>query len=985
MLLHIPEKIKLAFTCCFFFLLPILSNAQDEFMTKLSEIYTNAADKKKALTLAKELYNQVEKKKEWQTVSNYLMLKNIFETQAVDTVLAKTCEEKAQKKMNEMVGLKPGPQEYGSDSMNIWYNTLYPGLFSTKDPDNARKALQFIDRYTSYKSFGTYSFIGYAFERNGDFQKAKENYVKALNYVGNEKEEYHSWMYYTNFLARSGEYLEAEEYIHRIERLSQEANPIFKDSYKAEAMNTRVVYYLSVGDYQSYAQASEKNMEYYSQLWHKNNNNPCDPYPAIRATNSAYAKEMMKDYSSAEQLWKTRDSLNYNWVNCYNKTYPNSHYYPLSMYPVYLIKRGKASKLPRPASFYIKETNEHYNSYSEYADISINYMKATQLGYLGSPDYGKQFDPILAEIKKTRNFRESTAPYINYAYFCMRDRQLEKAAGIYRELYSLNEGWINDIIFTFGEKTFATYYNAKLKEGYENYHSFVKIAAAAKSSLYPQLAGQAYNNLLFTKSISLKGTQRRKEAFLNANDPSISKMYEQWIEKKQQLIRQYLKADEPSGADTTAKTNTLLLTALQEEVTKLEDELTIKAKDFKKYLKIIPPDWKEVRGKLKEGEAAIEMIRFNWRDKIYYSDTALYAAYIITAASESPEVVYLPDAAADLDNRFYKVYKNNIKYKTSDNESYVHFWKPVQEKLQQLSGGKGIKKVFFSPDGIYHLVNIATLKNPSSNQYLLDELEIQYTTAGTDINTNTTKAIRTAALFGRPSYQFTGKLPLNEAGKAATRSYVRNFKDQQIPDLPGTEEEIAAIKKEMELSKIGVSYYLKDQATEDKLYKLHSPGILHIATHGYWSPAGDAATDGYRVFNAMANSGLLLSGVVNYYNTNPYPDTYDGILTAYEAQNLDLENTSLVILSACETSLGQMDAGEGVYGLQRAFRAAGAGSIMTSLWKVDDNATKDFMIVFYQQYLKTKNKSAAFIAAQKAIKEKYSYPFFWGAFVMMGN
>ena len=189
----------------------------------------------------------------------------------------------------------------------------------------------------------------------------------------------------------------------------------------------------------------------------------------------------------------------------------------------------------------------------------------------------------------------------------------------------------------------------------------------------------------------------------------------------------------------------------------------------------------------------------------------------------------------------------------------------------------------------------------------------------------------------------------------------------------------------MEQEKVNVKYYLKEQATEDKMYQLHSPGILHIATHGYWSGAGDNATDGYRVFNAMVNSGLLLAGVVNYYSSDKYPDTYDGILTAYEAQNLDLQNTSLVILSACETTLGYLDAGEGVYGLQRAFRAAGAGSIMTSLWKVDDNATKDFMIAFYQHYLKTKNKAAAFARAQKTIKEKYIHPYFWGAFVMAGE
>jgi CHAT domain-containing protein len=83
--------------------------------------------------------------------------------------------------------------------------------------------------------------------------------------------------------------------------------------------------------------------------------------------------------------------------------------------------------------------------------------------------------------------------------------------------------------------------------------------------------------------------------------------------------------------------------------------------------------------------------------------------------------------------------------------------------------------------------------------------------------------------------------------------------------------------------------------------------------------------------------------------------------------------------------LGYLDAGEGVYGLQRAFRAAGAGSIITSLWKVDDIATKDFMIVFYQHYLKTKNKGEAFATAQKTIRDKYKHPYFWGAFVMTGE
>ena len=561
----------------------------------------------------------------------------------------------------------------------------------------------------------------------------------------------------------------------------------------------------------------------------------------------------------------------------------------------------------------------------------------------------------------------------------MRDHQPQEAIRTYSELFRLNIDWINDIIFSFGEKAFVTYYNSKLKEGYENFHSFVKIAKEKEPVLFPQLAAQDYNNLLFTKSISLQGTKKRKEAFLRINDATINKLYDQWIDKKQQLIRQYLRSEDPGGPDTANLTNQAQLKKLQEEVNHLENELTTKATGFKKYLRIPPPDWRSVRDKLKEGEAAIEMIRFQWKDQVYYSDTNYYAAYIIRKNSLYPEVVYLPDAATDLDNKYYKLYRNNIKLKLDDKESYDHFWRPISEQL------KGIRKIYFSPDGIYHLINISTLKNPQTGQFLLDETEIHYTTSGTDIsNSSTGETIRTAVLIGRPSFK-TGPVTAVPLADATTRSLVRGFRDDHIADLPGTEEEILAIKKEMDKDRIPVNYYLREQATEDKIYTLHSPGILHIATHGYWSPAGENATEGYRVFNAMANSGLLLAGVINYYSSDKYPDTYDGILTAYEAQNLDLENTSLVILSACETSLGYMDAGEGVYGLQRAFRTAGAGSIMTSLWKVDDNATKDFMIEFYQQLLKTKNKETAFFLAQKSVKEKYIHPYFWGAFVLMGE
>lgn len=953
------------------------AQTQDDFNNKLSDVYASAADKKKALVIAKELYNIVEKKKDLQTYANYYLLKTIFEVQAPDEALAKTCGEKATNILNGSVGLNT-PADTTASPFNQWYYSIYPGLFKNSDPQIARKALAFIKKYPEFQTFESYYYIAFSFERRGDFNAARENYEKALSIDTVPGDNYRTYLFYTNFLSKSGDYLKAEEYIRKIEQLSLTGNEMFRDSYKSELLGAKVVYYLNIGDYKSYIEASEQNNAHSSALWHKNNTNPCDPYPGIRFTTAAHGKEMLKDYDAAERLWKSRDSVNYIWVNCHNKTYPNNQYFPISMYAVYLIKRGKASKLPKPVSFYINETETHYNSYSQFADISVNFMRATQLGFLGSNRYPELFQPLISQVKNNRNFRESTTPLANYAYFSMRDRKTGEARKTYADLFTVNIDWMNDIIFSFGERAFATYYNSKLKEGYDNFHSFVKLAKEKDPAFFAELSQQAYNNLLFTKSISLKGTQRRKEAFLNANDSTIDRLYEQWIDKKQQLLRQYLKADNPTGPDTANRATQEYLKQLQNEVSSMENELTLKAKDFKKYLKLPAPDWKQVRDQLKEGEAAIEIIRFQWRDQLYYSDTVYYAAYIITKNSEHPDVLYLPAGAADLDNKYYKAYRNYVRLKMEDKESYKHYWKPIAEKLP------GIRKLYFSPDGIYHLINISTLKNPQTNQYLVDELEIQYTVTGSDINKDhPATENKTAVLIGRPSYR-VNEAP-GSAPKATTRSYVLNFTDKTIADLPGTEEEVLAIKKELEKNKYKVTSLLKDQATEDKLYQLHSPGILHIATHGYWSPAGESATEGYRVFNAMANSGLLLSGVINYYSSGTFPDTYDGVLTAYEAQNLDLENTSLVILSACETSLGAMDAGEGIYGLQRAFRAAGAKTVITSLWKVDDAATRDFMSAFHEHHAKSNDRLAAFMAAQKAMKEKYRDPFYWGAFVMVGE
>jgi CHAT domain-containing protein len=307
-----------------------------------------------------------------------------------------------------------------------------------------------------------------------------------------------------------------------------------------------------------------------------------------------------------------------------------------------------------------------------------------------------------------------------------------------------------------------------------------------------------------------------------------------------------------------------------------------------------------------------------------------------------------------------------MQNRINDEQSYNYFWAPIETEV------KGKKKIFISPDGVYNQVNLYTLKKTGAD-FLISQYDCILIGNAKDlltVNTISATAGKKAALIGDPDYG----------------------SDQKLPPLPATKTEVDGINKMLKSSGYQVEEYTQQDATETNLKSTKEISVLHIATHGFFFPDVEKASwpIGVHADNAKDNvllrSGLMLSGAVESDKINPTMDsTNNGIITSYEAMNLDLKGTRLVVLSACETGLGDVKAGEGVYGLQRAFLVAGADALIMSLWKVDDAATQQLMNNFYAIWVKGGDKQKAFKQAQQQLMTKYKEPYYWGAFVMMEN
>ena len=507
------------------------------------------------------------------------------------------------------------------------------------------------------------------------------------------------------------------------------------------------------------------------------------------------------------------------------------------------------------------------------------------------------------------------------------------------------------------EREKAKYWNT-IKGDFEFYNTL----AFSNLEDFRDLTGKIYNYQLLTKALLLSSSIKIRERIMNSTDEQLKNQYSEWIDKKEQLTLA-LSMNDAQLAEAGINPD-----ALQQEVERLEKDLSQKSEIFGQAFETKKITYDEVKKVLKPNEVAMEMVRYRYFNHTF-TDSVIYAALYVTKETSRPKAIILPDGKK-MEGRNFKFYRNAITTKLSDHHSYDAYWKTINDALGVVS------TIYFSADGVYNQINLESILAPDG-RYIIDNSNIVLVSNTKDIYQRAVKSSdkfkeNTATMFGNPAF------------------YLASAEDTQtISPLPGTEREVNQLQFMLKEKGWATAEYVAENATEEKIKELNSPKIFHIATHGLYRPttqATDAGTEeAVALQNPLLRTGLLLKGAGDLLKkTSVHYNMENGILTAYEAMSLSLDKTDLVVLSACETGLGDLEAGEGVYGLQRAFLVAGAKVLIMSMFKVDDEATQKLMLKFYQKWLNSGNMRLSFIEAKKELRMEYPEPIYWGAFMMIG-
>lgn len=487
----------------------------------------------------------------------------------------------------------------------------------------------------------------------------------------------------------------------------------------------------------------------------------------------------------------------------------------------------------------------------------------------------------------------------------------------------------------------------------------------------------AYDAVLFYKGMLLASETEFKDIVYSSNDKALQKLYSDYV--------RCLSDFERINASSRTQSN---LDSLKNVLREKENLLSQSVSRFNKQCLGISYSWKDIRDKLGDNDVAIEIISF-----IGIGSNIEYDAYVITNKSKAPRLIPLFE-----DITFSSQFKSgNIDYQKLSSLIWGN------DSLLKVIGNRS--NIYFSTSGLLNIIGVEYLPI-SENLYANEKYNLFRVSSTRELCKSAETTIKTSCLFGGLEYNKSSTLTNDRVANDNLSQSVRSalLSRGDFDPLPGSEKEIEQIGHEMANKEIRCAIYKGTMGTEESLKKLSGSriSIIHFSTHGMFIPNDNISLrerNNYQfiipneMFNideeekSLSRSFLVMSGGnVLIHRDSLSVNEEDGILTALEISHLDFSNLDLVVLSACETALGSVDT-EGVYGLQRGFKKAGANSIVMSLNKVDDEATRILMVEFYRNLLNGKSKYNSLKEAQHYLRQvdngKYDKPEYWASFIML--
>ncbi len=738
-------------------------------------------------------------------------------------------------------------------------------------------------------------------------------------------------------------------------RYGTEAMKIFKKELGEEhpdyasSLNNLATYYEGLGNYQEAIRLGTVSMEIWKKVLGEEH-----PDYATSLNNLASYYDALGNYHEAIRLCTEAMEIRKKVLGEEHPDYATSlnniasYYYKLGNYQEAIRLGTEALEIYE--KIFGKEHPDYalsLNNLAGYYDDLGNYQEALRLG----TEAMEIFKKVLGE--EHPDYATSLRNLASYYY---KEGKYDEATWILEQSYKRQESLIL--------KTFAYLTNKERSDYWEMYSHYFNYDLPCYAYYQPNstLKSLAFNGQLLSKGLLLNAELEIQNLIEQQGNEQMKERYYNIKQGRAKLDELYQLAPAERHMDSDS-----LLRVIEKE----ERLLIESSKELGDYTKSLSIKWTDVQQHLQDNDVAVEFVNFH--------DTAaveIYIALVLKKDMDSPELVKL------FEGYEFDCLSPNEYYNSTNLYNLV--WKPLEKYLD------GVDNVYFSPSGQFHTIGIEYL--PDENGEIFAKKYNAYRLSSTRelAFTRETNPNKKASVYGGIVYNFEESDWQNVSDDAERGGQSLNF-------LKAAKKESEEITNILTEGSFNVVYGTDKAATEGSFKKLSGSGIkiLHIATHGFYEPEnkenysanmlniGDRATQEDLLLN---RSGLYFAGANTALDPEQrkyIPDGVDdGILTAKEISRLDFKGLDLVVLSACETGLGEVT-GEGVFGLQRGFKKAGAQAIVMSLWKVNDKPTKDLMTEFYRNLMAGKSKRDAFVSAQDKIRLKYIDPKMWAGFIMV--